>query len=102
MKEFLSKSIPFTGLVCTGGPSHFVGITKALAERNLKVPEDVSIVTCYESLEGITSVSHLDRELGREAVEWGIGKCESSKGWEPRRVVVTSKLNIRSSVRQVN
>jgi LacI family transcriptional regulator len=94
MMGLIDKRVPFTGVVCAMQD----GVMSALNDRSIKVPEDVSVVVCNNFSEGLTNVSFNSEDMGRAAVELLCEKV-SSEQWEPRRVLVESRLKIGNSTR---
>jgi LacI family transcriptional regulator len=100
MNAFLNKNIPFTGLVCVD-PLLLIGAIRALAEKNKKIKDDISIVQCTASpLVGITTVEHSQEDIGKTAVGLLCEKLEAEE-WKPKRVLVQNRLCERYSTRKI-
>jgi LacI family transcriptional regulator len=98
MKEFMEKSIPFTGVV------HFYehiskGIVKALAEKKLRVPEDISLVGIGDLTE-FTCVTCEREEIGRAAAERLFEKI-SNPDSKPRRIIIPHHIIVCKSTRKI-
>ena len=98
-EKFLEKSINFTGLVCIYEEKSYFRVVKALNEKNIMVPRDVSVVgggRIYET----TTVSSDMQEIGRVAVEKLIERLVTP-GWQYGRVIVPYKLYKGDSTRRI-
>jgi DNA-binding LacI/PurR family transcriptional regulator len=99
MRGFLEKSIPFTALLNNGGEILCYGAMKAIREKGIRIPEDVSVVCKGMSFE-LTLVHHNFEESARIAVERLIERIENP-GLKPERIVVPPMLVVRDSVRKI-
>jgi LacI family transcriptional regulator len=97
MKEFLTKSVPFTALLCTSNIIAF-GAMKAIMEKGLRVPEDISVIGGISP--ELTSIENDSEEAGRVAVERLIERL-TNPYWQPRRIVVPGKIIVRKSTRRL-
>lgn len=89
VKKLLDKSISFNGIICVG--EFFMdGAMKAMREKGIRVPEDVSAV-CLGHANDMTVVIHDAEELGRKAVERLIERL-TNPDWHPERIIVPNKL----------
>ena len=96
MKEFLKQSIPFTAVVYL---HEHAGIVKALEEKSLKVPEDVSIVG-IGGISKMTVVTNTEDDMGKAAAE-RLLEMIANPGTRPKRVIVPSRLKIGNSVKKI-
>jgi GntR family transcriptional regulator, arabinose operon transcriptional repressor len=97
MKDFLDKSIQFTGLVC---PEDFsMAASYAIRERKLKIPADISVVSVGTE-SALTSVEYDARDIGRLGVERLIEKI-TNPDWKPMRVIIPNRLVVRDSTRSL-
>jgi DNA-binding LacI/PurR family transcriptional regulator len=94
MKEFLEKSIPFTGLI----GFDLDGIGQALKEKDLRVPEDISEVDFGSTKRA--HVSYNAEDLGRLAVERLYGRLTNAE-WKPERITVPNRLVAGDSTRKI-
>jgi LacI family transcriptional regulator len=85
MKKLLKKPLPFTAMVCTGDLM-WVGISKALREKGMKVPDDLSVVHVAGAME-LTRIGCNHRRLGEVAVEQLVKRIKNPD-LKPERVVV--------------
>jgi len=90
----LSAQPPFTAIFCVSN-SLCMGAMKALGNRGLRIPDDVSIIT-VDDLPGFTQVTEDYEEKGRIAFKLLTERIEN-KNLEPRRIVVPRKLVIGTS-----
>ncbi|OGS27732.1 MAG: hypothetical protein A2297_00290 [Elusimicrobia bacterium RIFOXYB2_FULL_48_7] len=98
-KKFLAKSIPFTGLICLKG-TMLPGIMKALDEKGLKVPGDVSLVN--NGVERNLTATTVDFvQMGRTAVERIIERATNPSNWHPERIIVPYKIIQGNSTRKI-
>jgi DNA-binding LacI/PurR family transcriptional regulator len=88
------EPIPFTALICDRN-TLAIGIIKALGEKGLRIPEDVSIVVSGR-LPDLTIVTVDFEKIGRAAVERLLDRL-TNPDWQPKRVVVSNKLIVRNS-----
>ena len=98
-KGFLEKPMSYTGLVCTMNERVYFAVMKAFSEKNIRVPEDISMVA-PEYFPGVTSVNNDMEEMGRAAVERLI-ECLTNPDWKPGRVIIPNKLNAGDSTREI-
>jgi LacI family transcriptional regulator len=98
MKNFLDKSVKFTAVVYVHNYAG-VSIIKALGEKGLKYPEDVSIAG-VEGLPELTNVTHNIEEMGRLAVE-RLFKRISDPDMKPERIISPAILYLNNSTRKI-
>ena len=82
-----------------------MGVMRALAELDLRVPEDVSVIgfddiqpAAYLSVP-LTTVKQPAREMGRKAAELLVSQLESDEEIPPRRMTPEAELVVRDSTR---
>jgi LacI family transcriptional regulator len=91
------EPISFTALV--NMRNYFtVGIIKALSEKNLRIPEDISMV-CRGGSPELTTVTYDLEELGKAAVERLIDRI-TNPDEEPKRIIIPYQLIIRDSTKK--
>jgi LacI family transcriptional regulator len=98
IKDILEKGKPFTALVSVGDISGLAAV-KAIKEKNMRIPEDMSVVVVGESSE-ITSVSYDLTDLGKKAVERLLERLTNPADWKPERVLVPSRLHVHNTTAQ--
>jgi DNA-binding LacI/PurR family transcriptional regulator len=91
IKKALEQSLAFTGIVSVVDTMN-TGILLALKEKNLRVPEDVGVVSIggMPELTPVTSVVDDWEEMGRTAAERIIERIKDP-GLKPERIVVPFK-----------
>jgi LacI family transcriptional regulator len=98
VKEFIDRSVAFTGLVYHH--SHLgIEVIKALGEKGLKIPDDVSIVG-VGGLPELTLVTDDTAEMGRVAVKRLFEKIENPD-LKPERIVLSPRLIQHDSTRKI-
>jgi DNA-binding LacI/PurR family transcriptional regulator len=97
-KEFLEKSVPFTGFIGCGN-NYGYGVIHAFMEKGIRVPQDVSLVDIGYSTE-YTYVFYDLQELGQVAAE-RLYYRRANPGWKPERILVPHKLTLRNSTRKI-
>ena len=93
MKEFLEKSIPFTAVYCPSGTMG-MGALKAIREKGLRIPEDISMIT--DASQELTTVTYDFEEMGRKAFERLLDRITNTE-WKPQRVIIPNRLIVRDS-----
>jgi len=106
VKEILQEKLDFTAIFSTDD-NFAVGAIKALKEKGLKVPEDISVIG-FDDLPfsafidpSLTSVMQKKYQMGRKATEllMGIIKKEII---HPQRILLEPKLIVRQSCGKIN
>lgn len=102
MKEKLAFGLDFTGVIC-GNDLIALGAIRALRERNISIPDDVSVVG-YDDIDfaksasvPITSISQPAYELGYAAAELIISECENPERHVHQRIEFQPRLIVRKS-----
>jgi DNA-binding LacI/PurR family transcriptional regulator len=91
IKKLFKESREFTGVVCVHYAWGF-NVRKAILEKGLKVPEDISIAISGGS-QDFTSISSSREEMGRLAFERLIERIKTPD-YKPKKIIVPSKLTI--------
>ena len=98
MQKFLEKggnpgacAPDFTGLVCMDSSKIYFGIMKAFGEKNIRVPEDVSVVL-DEHISDFTATTVDYREVGKATLDRLVEKLTGGADWKPQRLVIPGKL----------
>lgn len=107
MRTLLAKQVTLPeGLFCYNDLAAF-GVIKALKERGLSVPQDISIVG-FDDLPmssmmepHLTTVRVPNRQIGRTAVKTLVERLASKKKHDPVGLLVSGSLVIRESVRKL-
>jgi DNA-binding LacI/PurR family transcriptional regulator len=98
MKEFLSRAIPFSGII-SYGDSTIYGITRAVNEKGLRIPEDISLVDAGLT-EEFTHVFYDMQEMGRLAFDRLYYRL-TNPAWKPERIIMPHKLHIKDSTKRL-
>jgi len=104
--EAIKKQIPigidFTGIIC-GNDLIALGAIRAFREKNIAVPEEVSVIG-YDDIDfadsanvPLTSISQPAYELGYAAAELIISECENPERHVHQRIEFQPRLIVRSS-----
>ncbi len=101
-KALLEVSPPPTALFCTNNLMT-VGALQALRDRNVRLPDDLSLVG-YDDMEWwtlthppLTTVGQPVYDLGREAMRLLLAQIGQEKARRPQRVVLKPELILRDS-----
>ena len=85
-----------------------MGVMRALAELDIGVPEDVSVIgfddiqpAAYLSVP-LTTVKQPAREMGRKAAELLVNQLETDEDIPPRRITPEAELVVRDSTRSLH
>jgi len=99
VKDFLGKGMPFTGFVGIA-PQACTGAIRAMMEKNIKIPANVSI-TCADFSTRLTCASFDRVEIGRIAFNRLLERIENPS-IAPARILVPAKLIVKSSSRKIS
>jgi len=111
VKRFLSKNIKFTAIFTA---NDVLGAYQALKEKNIKVPNDVSIVTfddskiCKYFEVPLTAVKQDGYHIGYYSAKLLLKKIDSKMNKKnryndkPEEIILKTKLIIRKSVKKIN
>ena len=102
VKLRLESSFDFTGIIC-GNDLIALGAIRALREKNISIPGDVSVVG-YDDIDfaknawvPLTSISQPAFELGYAAAELIISECESPERHVHQKIEFQPRLIVRES-----
>lgn len=101
--DLLDLKTPPSAIFATN-PLIALGALRAIRDRGLRVPDDVSLIgfddTVYAGLldPPLTTIAQPTTELGRRAAELLLDRVVRGYTGEPRNVVLPPKLEIRASV----
>ncbi len=107
VKELLSQKERPTAIVCYNDEIA-MNVLQCVRELQLRVPEDISIVSHDDSYLSVasetklTSVTHPKMQLGMDAAKWIVGKIETKDEqlegivYEPELIIRTSTKNLES------
>lgn len=104
MKKLLKKHKDLKA-VFVGFDGMAIGAAKAITEKGLKIPEDISIVGCGDSWIAthfnppLTTVKVFKYEIGIAAAKMLFEVLSSNKTDRPKKVIIPTELVIRESCR---
>ena len=100
--RLLSLPVPPTALLVSGNRIT-IGALKAIAERNLAIPQDISIIGFTDSIVTpylvcpLTTITHPLQEMGRRAFQLLLDNLKTKESLPLSRIVVNTKMSIRKS-----
>ncbi|MCB0731086.1 MAG: LacI family DNA-binding transcriptional regulator [Ignavibacteriae bacterium] len=92
-----------TAIVSSGGDLVTLGAIKAIYEKGLKIPEDISIIAFFDSLYSpflatpLTTITHYRQKIGEKAFKLLLKQIESSKDMQAKTICVDTKFELRDS-----
>ena len=102
-QELLSlKNVP-TAIISSGGDLVTLGAIKAIYEKGLKIPEDISLISFFDSLYSpflatpLTTISHFRKRIGEEAFNLLLKQIDSKSKTNPKTICVDTKFELRDS-----
>lgn len=99
-KSLIARDEPFTAILA-GNDSTAYGVYKALQERGLRIPRDVSVVGCDDTVgtllsPALSSTREFPEQLGKQLVELALNRI-SKPDQEPRSVTIPTEFIKRDS-----
>lgn len=99
-KAILSRGDPVTSIFA-GTDATAQGVYQAMADCHLRVPQDISVVGCNDTLGGIlrpslTTIREFPEQLGKQLAELAIGQI-SGTAPVPRRISIPTEIVKRES-----
>lgn len=104
--KLLSLPNPPTALLISGNMIT-IGVMKAILERGLSIPKDISLIGFIDNycapylICPLTSISHPLQEMGKQAFKLLLKNIESKKTIPFSKVIVETQFNIRQSCREI-
>jgi DNA-binding LacI/PurR family transcriptional regulator len=103
-KYLLSRGEPVTAIFAGNDPTAH-GVYKGLRDSGLKIPDDISVVGCDDTVgtwlyPGLTTVREFPEQLGKQMVELILNRI-NKPGLEPQRLTLPTELIKRDSCRQI-
>jgi DNA-binding LacI/PurR family transcriptional regulator len=103
-KSLLARHDNITAILAGDDPTAH-GVYKALRDSGLRIPEDVSVCGCNDTVGSwahppLTTIREFPEQLGKQLARVVLNRIESP-GLEPQRVVVPTELIKRDSCRPV-
>ncbi|HTZ56934.1 MAG TPA: LacI family DNA-binding transcriptional regulator [Acidobacteriaceae bacterium] len=104
-KSLLGRGEPVTAIF-TGSDFSAHGVYKGLADSGLSVPEDISVVSCDDTLgawlqPALTTIREFPEQIGKQMVEALLQRI-GNPGQKPQRISVPTELVKRDSCRPLN
>jgi DNA-binding LacI/PurR family transcriptional regulator len=99
-KSLLSTGEPVTAIFAGNDPTAH-GVYKALRDSRLKIPEDISVAGCNDTIgawlhPGLTTIREFPEQLGKQMVELLLNRI-AKPGQEPQRVTIPTEFIKRDS-----
>lgn len=99
-KSLLSSGEPVTAIFAGNDPSAH-GVYKALRSSGLRIPDDVSVAGCNDTVgawlyPGLTTIREFPEQLGKHMVELVLNRI-ANPGQDPRRVTIPTEFIQRDS-----
>jgi len=104
--KVLNTSNPPTALLISGNLVT-VGVLKAIIEKDLDIPDDISVIAYADNvfspylITPLTTISHPMQEIGNRAFDLLLEHITSKTQLPFSKVIVKSQLQIRKSVREI-
>lgn len=103
-KALLASKEPVTAIFAGNDPSAH-GVYKALRDSGLKIPDDISVAGCNDTVggwlyPGLTTIREFPEQLGRNMVELLLKRI-ATPGEAPRSVTVPTELIKRDSCKSL-
>lgn len=92
-----------TAIVSSGGDLVTLGAIKAIIEKGLKIPENISLVGFFDGFYSpylstpLTTITHYRQKIGEKAFKLLLKQIETNKLNNPKIVCVDTKFEIRKS-----
>jgi DNA-binding LacI/PurR family transcriptional regulator len=103
-KSLLARAEPVTAIFA-GNDSAAHGVYKALRDSGLKIPDNISVAGCDDTVggwlyPGLTTIREFPEQLGKQMVELVLNRI-AEPALEPQRITVPTELIKRESCRQI-
>ncbi|MCP5061230.1 MAG: LacI family transcriptional regulator [Ignavibacteriae bacterium] len=92
-----------TAIISSGGDLVTLGAIKAIVEKGLSIPEDISLIAFFDSYYSpflatpLTTISHYRKQIGEKAFNLLLKQIESKKPLKTKTLCVDTKFDIRKS-----
>ncbi|HOL32448.1 MAG TPA: LacI family DNA-binding transcriptional regulator [Anaerohalosphaeraceae bacterium] len=106
--KLLMKRNPRPTAIFSLGSSMAFGALSAILEENLKVPEDISLISFDEQpyfaylATPLTAIAQENATMGEIAVKLLIDQIESKNDFANKSILLPTKFNIRKSVKNIS
>ncbi len=103
-KSLLASGQPVTAIFAGNDPTAH-GVYKGLRERRLRIPDDISVVGCNDTIGGflypaLTTIREFPEQLGKQMVEMIFNRIEK-RGLDLQRVTIPTEFIKRDSCRSI-
>jgi DNA-binding LacI/PurR family transcriptional regulator len=103
-KLLIARGEPITAIVA-GNDTTAHGVYKALRDIGLKIPDDISVTGCDDTVgewlyPGLTTIREFPEQLGKQMIEMMLTRI-AQPGLKPQRVTVPTGFMKRDSCRAV-
>jgi DNA-binding LacI/PurR family transcriptional regulator len=104
-KSLLGRGEAVTAIF-TGSDSAAHGVYKGLADSGLSIPEDISVVSCDDTVgawlhPALTTIREFPEQIGKQMVEVLLQRIRNP-GQKPQRISVPTELVKRDSCREID
>ncbi|OGS23715.1 MAG: hypothetical protein A2297_06340 [Elusimicrobia bacterium RIFOXYB2_FULL_48_7] len=99
MRALIDKGAAFTALILTSLPKLYLCTMKVFSERNMRVPDDVSIIA-VDDMPGLTRITANAEDVGSLAFQRLFMRL-TDPGWKPERVKIECRLIEGSTTRKL-
>ena len=103
-KSLLARGEPVTAIFA-GNDSTAHGVYRALRDSGLRIPEDVSVVGCDDTIgawlyPSLTTLREFPEQLGKQMVDLVLNRI-TKLGVEPQRIIIPTEIIKRDSCRHL-
>lgn len=105
--EVLNRPVRPTAIV-SGGNLISIGAIKAILEKGLSIPEDISIIAFADSffspylVTPLTTITHLRKEIGEKAFQLLLNQINSDEPVPPKVECIDTSFELRESTGRIN
>jgi DNA-binding LacI/PurR family transcriptional regulator len=104
-KSLLARGEPLTAIFA-GNDETAHGVYKALRDSGLRIPEDISVVGCDDTIgawlyPGLTTIREFPEQLGKQMVEMILNRV-ANPGHPPQHITVPTEFIKRDSCRAIS
>jgi len=96
-----------TAIISSGGDLVTLGAIKAILEKGLSIPNDISIVAFFDSYYSpflatpLTTISHYRKKIGEKAFSLLLKQIESKRKLSTKILCVDTKFDVRKSTTKI-
>ncbi|MEE9430260.1 MAG: LacI family DNA-binding transcriptional regulator [Melioribacteraceae bacterium] len=106
--KLLSLEKTPSAILSAGGDLVTLGAIKAIVEKGLSIPKDISLIAFFDSYyppflaTPLTTISHYRKQIGENAFKLLLEQIESKKPEKPKTVCIDTRFEIRDSTAKPN